>query len=432
MRDLLLTAAVLGSIPFIFYRPHIGVLVWVWLSFMTPFNYAWTFAVDFRFAFIIAAVTMVAWIISDEPKRVVLTTPSVFLLAFWAFTGVTTAFALFPDLAKSQWIELTKIIAIDLVVTTALFSSRRRIDALVWTIILSIGFFGVKGGIGTLASGGLIRVGAVDGSYFADNNFLGAALVMILPLMRYLQLNSRERLVRWSLGIAMALTVIGILGTQSRGAFIGLIVVSVLLLARSRRRVLFSGALITMLALGINFMPDSWTARMQTITAGEVDVSVQGRLDAWRFGYELALERPLTGGGFEAYRSNRDETSSVGYRFAHSVYFQVLGEHGFVGLFIYLVVALSGLLFSVSALRRTSGNPELIWARDLFRMVQISLAAFLVTGAFLSMAYFELFVFLAAITIAADRVLRVDVSAAAQGHRGTAPDALAAGSNSLS
>lgn len=407
MRDLLLTAIVFGTIPFIFYRPYIGVLVWVWLTFMTPFNYAWSFAVDFRFAFVIAAVTVLAWIISREPKRIVWTVPSAALLAFWLFTGLTTLFALFPDQAQAKWIELTKIVAIDLVVTVALFTDRRRINTLIWVVVGSIGFFGVKGGIGTLLTGGTIHIGAVDGSYFSDNNFLAAALLMTIPLMRYLQTVSTEKLMRWGLGLAIALCILGVLGTQSRGGFVGLIVVALMLFARSPKKLVFSFGLIVILAGGITFMPASWTERMQTIGSQDVDASVQSRFDSWAFAYDFVLEHPLAGGGFQAFRANVDPTSSVGYRSAHSIYFQVLGEHGFTGLIIYLVLVVSSFLFGMFTVRKIGGDPGLVWARNLMHMVQISMFVFLVTGAFLSMAYFELFVFLIAVTIAVDQVVRV-------------------------
>ena len=413
MRDLLLTAIVFGSIPFIFYRPYIGVLMWVWLTFMTPFNYAWTFAVDFRWAFMIAAVTVVAWIISREPKRIVWSVPSAALLIFWAFTGLTTLYALFPDQAQAKWIELTKIVAIDLVVTVALFTDRRRINTLVWVIVGSIGFFGIKGGIFTLLTGGVHRAGAVEGSYFSENNELAAALVILIPLMRYLQTVSSEKLVRWGLVLAIGLCMIAVLGTQSRGGFVGLVVVAILLFARSRRKVIASFALLVLLAGGTAFMPDAWVARMQTIGTSEVDASIQGRFDAWQFGYRLAQERPLLGGGFEAFRANEDPTSGVGYRTAHSIYFETMGEHGFLGLALYIFMIGSTLLLSASVIRRSNSFSDLAWAGYLMHMVQVSLIVFLVVGVVAAMTYFELFIYLIAITVAVDQLVRSHIKSRA-------------------
>ena len=69
MRDILLAAIVFGSIPFIFYRPHVGILMWAWLSYMTPYRFTWTFAYDFRFALMIAAVTSPTMNAAYTPTR---------------------------------------------------------------------------------------------------------------------------------------------------------------------------------------------------------------------------------------------------------------------------------------------------------------------------------------------------------------------------
>ena len=78
----------------------------------------------------------------------------------------------------------------------------------------SIGFFGIKGGIFTLLTGGIKPVGGADNAYFSDNNLLAVALLMTIPLMRYLQLTSGQRVVRWGLMgaiLAIPLTAMGMI-----------------------------------------------------------------------------------------------------------------------------------------------------------------------------------------------------------------------------
>ena len=423
MRDILLAAIVFGSIPFIFYRPHIGVLVWAWLSYMTPYRYTWSFAYDLRFALVIAMVTLVAWVLSREPKRIPWNLTTISLIAFWAWTSLTTIFAMFPGPAEARWLELTKIILIDGIVTIAVFGDRARLQALLWVLAASIGFFGVKGGIFTLLTGGINRVGGVDNAFFTDNNLLAVALLMTIPLMRYLQLTSERQVVRWGLMGAMGLCVVAVLGTQSRGGLIGLLVLLLIMFLRSRKKLVLGLAMGGVLALGVGFMPQIWHDRMATILTYEEDESVQSRFDAWAYGLNLAQERPM-GGGFEAFRGNIGETGTrqIG-RSAHSIYFQVLGEQGFVGLALYLVLAVSTIALGSSVARRTKERPELAWARDLARMTQTSLIVFAVGGVFLSIAYFELIFHLVAITVAVDVIIRrelsesVETSLTSNGHR---------------
>ena len=405
MRDILLTAIVFGSIPFIFYRPHIGVLVWAWLSYMTPYHYTWSFAYDLRFALVIAAVTLLAWLLSKEPKQIPWNLPVIALMAFWAWTGLTTLFAMFPDQAQDKWVELTKIILMDGIVTIAVFGSRLRVTALLWVIVASIGFFGVKGGIFTLVTGGAHRVGGADDVYLSDNNLLAAALLMTIPLMRYLQLTTERRVVQWGLMVTMALCIIAVLGTHSRGGLLGLLVLLLLMLFRSRRKLLVALVLGMTVVAAVSFMPQKWHDRMATIVTYEEDGSVQSRFASWEYGLSVAQEHPVTGGGFKAFLGNKVEGTVWGYRSAHSIYVQVLGEHGFAGLGLYGLLLVSALVLGWSVARRSKGRPELAWAHDLAQMIQVSLIVFVAAGAFLSLAYFELVFHLVAIIVVVNIVI---------------------------
>ncbi len=167
------------------------------------------------------------------------------------------------------------------------------------------------------------------------------------------------------------------------------------------------------LVLGIVLMPQYWHTRMGTIAAEEVDASVQGRLHAWGYAIDLALERPILGGGFRAVEGYVNPNSGVS-RSAHSIYFEVLGEHGFVGLAIYLALGIGAFLAGSWILRHAKGDPDLVWARDLASMLQVSLTAFAVAGLFLGLAFFDLFYHLVVIMILTGAVVKEALSTAAR------------------
>jgi probable O-glycosylation ligase (exosortase A-associated) len=131
---------------------------------------------------------------------------------------------------------------------------------------------------------------------------------------------------------------------------------------------------------------------MSTISDYQEDGSAMGRINAWGVAWEVALHN-LFGGGM----SYQHDVFFLLYgvhetivRAAHSIYFQVLGNHGFVGLFLFL-----GIWFSTYRvagwLRKNARNQEQTeWAADLGAMVQVSLVGYAVGGAFLSLSYFDL------------------------------------------
>jgi probable O-glycosylation ligase (exosortase A-associated) len=102
------------------------------------------------------------------------------------------------------------------------------------------------------------------------------------------------------------------------------------------------GVLIVVMApLMLLMMPSKWFDRIDTINTYEEDSSAMGRINAWKMATNLAMDRPLTGGGFEIYDPGvfmQYAPNPYDIHAAHSIYFQVLGEHGFVGLFLYLIL----------------------------------------------------------------------------------------------
>ena len=147
---------------------------------------------------------------------------------------------------------------------------------------------------------------------------------------------------------------------------------------------------------------------MATIGASDVDGSAQGRINAWMMAWNLAVARPI-GGGFEVITPElfaRYAPNPLDIHAAHSIYFQVLGEHGFVGLFLFLLLWWSVWRWAgrLRVTGRTS-TPD-AWARQLGGMIQVSLVGYLVGGAFLSLAYFDLPYNLLVLAVVARRLVR--------------------------
>jgi probable O-glycosylation ligase (exosortase A-associated) len=414
MRDLAVVLIVCASIPFIAMRPWIGVIVWSWLGYMNPHRLAWGFAYNYPFAQVIALVTVgslvVALFMSKEKLRAQGSLTLFLWIAFVVWMNFTTLFALVPDEAQIGWSRMIKIQFITFV-TLFIMHGRERLYALVGIIALSLGFFGVKGGIFAVLTGGNNIVWGPPGSFIEGNNELGLALVMTVPLMWYLRLRLPWPVLRWPLLGAIGITALAILSTQSRGAFLAICAMVAFLWLKSPKKFWTGLALIVALPVLFSMMPESWYQRMGTIEDYQEDGSAMGRINAWHFAYNLAKAHPVTGGGFntftpelfERYAPNPDD-----FHDAHSIYFQVLGEHGFVGLFLFLSLLAAAFATGQRVIRRARDHPDLEWARDLAAMVQVSLIGYMVGGAFLGLAYFDLYYHLVAILL----LLRYDVDAA--------------------
>lgn len=395
MRDILVTLIVFGSLPLILWRPFYGIVMWTWLGYMNPHRMAWGFSTSMPFAMMVALTTLVALLISKEPKKIPWTREMVVLLLFVVWMCVTTYFAFRPDVALEQ---LNKVLKIQFMtfVTLIMLTSRERIHAIVWTVALSLGFYGIKGGIFTIMTGGGFHVQGPPGTFIGGNNELGLALLMTIPLMRYLQVEESRHWLKLGLTGAIVLTLVAVLGTQSRGALVGLVVMGAIFAWKSPRRLTFIALMALAVPLVLGFMPESWWERMESIANYEEDASSMGRIEAWKFAWWIGTSY-FTGGGFEALVVS-------GMRDVHSIYFEVLSEHGFTGLGLFLILLAFTWLSADWIIRNARRHAELKWAENLARMLQVSGVAYCASGVFLGMAYFD-FIYLLVVLTVATRVL---------------------------
>jgi probable O-glycosylation ligase (exosortase A-associated) len=192
----------------------------------------------------------------------------------------------------------------------------------------------------------------------------------------------------------MVATLFGAIGTQSRGALVAMVGVGFFLWLRTPGKLVSGIAIAGAVAAVLAFMPASWTERMHTIENFEEDTSAMGRVRIWVVSFDIARSRPLLGGGFRSMYS-RDVVDrfdpTVTARAAHSIYFEALGEHGFVVFGIWVAIIATGVLYTFRLIALARDRPELRWAADLGRMSQVSIIAYLSGGAFLSLAYWDVF-----------------------------------------
>ena len=393
MRDILMTLVFAFAVPLMVWRPPFGALSWVWFGLMNPHRLTWGFAYALPFSQVIVGATLLGAVLSKEPKTLKGGLAAVVLLLFVCYFVATTMSALVPTFAVPAMERAVKV-QIGTFVALLLLYKREHVIALMWVIALSIGFYAVKGGLYTIATLGGGRVWGPADSYIDDNNAFALATVMSIPIWAFLYAQYSERKwLRWAILAAITLSALSALGSQSRGALIAIGAMALFLWTKSHRK-LITGPAIALIGLTlVAFMPLEWLQRMSTISTYQQDQSAIGRIEVWRMLFNLASARPLLGGGFEPYERWVFEIYNPSYPgalSAHSIYFQVLGEHGFVALGLFLLFW--GLVWRMCSqiVRISKSRNELRWAYWVAQMTKVSLVAYLVGGAFLNLAYWDM------------------------------------------
>ncbi len=391
LRDITVTLIVFGLLPLILRRPYVGILTWAWLSYMNPHRLAWGFAVNFPYAQIVALTLFASLFFTKERLRIPMRPVVIVWIVFIAWMGITTLFALYPDNALHEYIKILKIQLLTFI-TMMLINDRERIIQLIWVIVVSIGYFGLKGGLFTLVHGGGDRVWGPPGSFIQDNNSLALAVLMILPLMEYLRQISPDPRVKRGLLLAMGLSLVAVAGSQSRGAFLALFAVSGFFWAKSRNKLAWALGLLIILPAVFMFMPQEWHDRMASIGNYEQDQSAMGRINAWHYAVAVANGR-ITGAGLESWQRGsfaRYAPEPTNVHAAHSIYFSVIADHGWIGFVLWFTIYLLSWFSASWVIRRGRELTELDWAVRLARMMQVGLVAYATGGAFLSLSYFDL------------------------------------------
>ncbi len=390
MRDLLLGPIILAIAAYGLLHPAIGILGWTWISIMNPHAYGWRLN-SLPVAALVAGATLVGVLITRDRREFFVTRETAALMVFMLWMCITLPFSFYFDDSYQLWKRVMKI---DLMVVIAMIVlySRKHIQMLAWVLVVSIGFYGVKGGFFTLATGGGHRVWGPTNSYIEGNNEIALALVMIIPIMRFLQLTNQSIWIKRGLTASMLLCAVAALGSQSRGALLAISAMAMVMWWRSDKKFGRLVMLVIVAATLASLMPDTWWERMGTIQKYDEDTSAGGRINAWWMAWNLASSNFL-GGGFMVSKPDlfaRYAPDPLAIHAAHSIYFMVLGEHGFVGLFLFLLLWLFVWL-SAGHLRHAGRNrPQTEWLSHLGSMCQVSMAGYLVGGTFLSLAYYDL------------------------------------------
>jgi putative inorganic carbon (HCO3(-)) transporter len=396
LRGILLLVFLLPSLPVCFVRPFYGVVLWTIVAFTSVQWYAYS-AREFPVALMVAIPTLLGAVLFTKGWRNVLSREVILLFILWIWFTITTIvstgtplFADHADAAWYRWGTVSKVLLMT-VATVAIVDSFARLRTLVIVIASCFGVFVLKALPFLITHGGGERVYGPELSMIADNNDFGLALNMTLPLFFFLaQSESSPRLKRlfWILTIA---TVPTIFFTYSRGALIGLVAIAGVMFLGSKQRKILIPLFIMGVAVAFLYAPEDWRHRMDPTRENPLDGSAYSRINAWTFSWHLASDYPLTGGGFETF------TRELFYLYApnandvkgpHSVYFGVLGEHGFVGLFLYLALVCScfASIHWVVKWGHYHGDEVAVHYGNMFR---VALTAFLISGLFLGRAYFD-------------------------------------------
>jgi probable O-glycosylation ligase (exosortase A-associated) len=382
-----------------FGAPFVFSLGYVWVDMFTPQDVSWYLS-NVPVALIMGGAAFASYFLFDRESPPRLSAITLLTLAMAGWVTLTTTWAVAPDAAWTKWDWAFKTVAFSAFMPYV-FRTRVQIEAFLQIYMFSAFIYIFPSGIKTVISGGGygMQFGVVGGnSGLAEGSTLAGLSINLVPLLIYTSKYSViiKSGLRWIVYLSYALLcLVAAVGTFARTGIIGFAVLSASFWIQTRRKVLVGVMLLLAAASAAYFVSDKWTERMSTIETFQKENSALGRILVWQWTIDFVREHP-EGGGFSVYVTDRIELPSsdpekpgtvvIGKAF-HSIWFEVLGEHGFPGIAIFLGLILCSLLALRRTIVLTRGVAELEWCHDLAKALVTSLLVMCACGSFIGVAF---------------------------------------------
>lgn len=388
----LLLGTLLLLVPVAAVVPYVALLVYVWLQYLAPQAMVWGMPQEFPYSQLFGALVLLGFLWQSKRVRPVGWMVALFA-AYVVWINVTTHFAIgTPEEVAVKWDRTLKVLVVSFCAIFFL-RGRLRIEAYLLVFVLALSYVSFGGAVKTLLTGGggTVVTGA-GASFVGDRSVVAMAMFMTIPLVLYLSRHSTlfpanrfTRIAGIGTVVACVLTAVG---TQARAGLVVALFFTAVAFWRSKHKLRFLLGASVAAALALAVAPDAWFERMETIKTYEQDASAMGRINSWLFAIDIAMQRPLIGGGFRVFTLNVDPESGK-WLDSHSYLFEILAEHGFVGLGIFLCLFGGAYLGNLRLARACRDDPSLAWARDLAGALNLSLVAFAVGGLFVGVGSYS-------------------------------------------
>ena len=433
MRDLIFVGYLAAIMLLAFKRPFLFTLIYAYIDIVSPQRLSYFMLNSVPVSLIMFVLAFLGFMISDDKRDVRISPRWVLLLVLLAYSGYTTTVAVEPVAAFDKWSWVWKALVFAAFLPLTL-RTKLRIEALVLTMVLCASALIVTGGIKTVAGGGgygALIILVDDNSGLFEGSIISCVAITIIPLILWLAKHGTIFKPHWRVSIYAAALIFACLlipvGTQARTGIVCIAVLGILLLRYARYRMLYLGAVALIGLVAIPFLPSSFTERADTIKNYKADESASTRIAVWAWTWEYVKEHPM-GGGFDVYRQNRirydiappkdsepqiypdapavTEIVDQGRAF-HSSYFEMLGEQGFPGLFIWLIIQFGGVwrMEVIQRLYRKRNREDEQWVAPLATALQNAQIIYLVGCLFVGIAFQAFFFMLIALQIGLDTYL---------------------------
>ena len=431
MRDLFFVGYLALLLLMAFKRPFLFTLVYAYVDIVAPQRLSYFLLNSIPLSLILFGLAFAGFMLSDDKKDVRISPRWVLLIVLLAYCGYTTMEAVEPVAAQEKWAWVWKALVFAAFLPLTL-RTRLRIEALALMLVLCASTLIVTGGLKTLAGGGgygvMVLLVDIDSGLY-ESSIISCVSIAIIPIILWLAKHGTIFKPDWRVRAYAAALVFACLlipiGVQARTGLICAAVLAIMFLRDAKRRMLYIMGAVVLGLVTVPFLPSTFTDRMGTIKNYKADESASTRIAVWQWTWEFVKVHPM-GGGFNAYIQNKirykipvidDNGMDTGEvdtgevvdqgRAYHSSYFEMLGEQGWPGLIMWLIIHVGGVwrMEAIMRIYKKRNRDDELWVGPLARALQHAQIVYLVGSLFVGIAFQPFVYMLIAMQISLDTYL---------------------------
>jgi len=244
-----------------------------------------------------------------------------------------------------------------------------------------------------------------EGFVFDPNTFAMFQIFLIPVILSLMAIYRKPVMIQLLGSVSILASIVVLVLSFSRGGFVGLVVLFVLLLLlewRNKPLLIFG---LVVIAIGISLAPTVYWDRVKSMlyftNTGKQDFAILTRLETMKTAVQLGFDNPLLGVGLDnfLFHSSRYLPFSV---VVHNSFLGVFAELGIFGLALFVGIIVCNIVL-MKRMSERHDDPE---AAQVGKLLLIQHMAVLANSLFIPIAYDTVFLYMLALPALADYAYR--------------------------
>ncbi len=318
---------------------------------------------------LLLVIVAIASAINGKGVRFPLDNVSKAFLLFFIALGFSFVFSEWKMGSYEEIMKFVKIFILYYFIVVFV-DTEKRFQIAIWLITILTSVIGIEAAFNYFTGNyrlnqGVMRTGGAT-SYGEHANSMAMYMATTIPFLIYLYMKYKHLFSRILMIVAAVICLVTLIITGSRSGVLTMIGVFLAYAWFSKKRVAYIIVIILFATASWFALPGQYKERYGSIVSSNVDGSSQGRLDAWKAGLQMFIEKPVFGVGIGVFAPAYHDRGGV-YLNSHSLYIETISTTGAAGTFFWGLLIFRMIKLLKGTKNRMTNNREMTIDLGVYR-----------------------------------------------------------------